>query len=358
MSLDRLTDFIVGLIAHPLADFKSSSLLAQRERDLVADPELLDKEFVNGLTSVAGKECSTAPAGTIVTRCTPDEKAARRAQRLDLVTRGVYACPDHTTNATRLRRDMDEVEHARLAKHVYLKYDENTPNELKAPPPGFVDASPEDLATLGLTHDDLAPDGTNFRAAVYKKDPVVWGKNARPEMEVVFRGSTTAKEDWENNLAQNANKESSYYRRAVAIGNVINNRGVQDNVNLVGHSLGGGLTLAAQGGSGATATTFNSASLNSRTVARYSSLPSRQQAEPDKILAYQVEGEILSVTQETGLTSIFTRPALGNRFVVPPSSQALSKDDRHGIDEVIKAIEAQKSADEAAIKDCLESPSR
>ena len=353
MNADDVTDFVVGLIAHPMADFKSSSLRAQHERNLAADPGLLEAEFQKARESIGGKECSTAPAGTIITRCTPNAKAARRAERLDLVARGVHGCSDHAETAARLRRDMDEVEHARLAKHVYLKYDENTPEDLKAPPPGFLDASPEDLVTLGLTQGDLTPDGTSFRAAVYKKDPAVWGENAKPEFEVAFRGSTTAKEDWENNMAQNANQESSYYQRAVIIGNAISRRGLSDNVNFVGHSLGGGMSLAAQGSSGATATTFNSASLNPRTVTRYLFLPSRQQSEPDKILAYQVKGEVLSTTQETGLTSLFTRPALGKRFVVPPSSEALPTDDRHGIDEVIKAIEAQKSADEAALKNCL-----
>ena len=357
MNLDRLTDFMVGLIAHPLADFKSSSLLAQRERALAADPNLMDKEFQDGRESVVGKECSTMPAGTIVTRCTPNAKAARRAQRLDLVSRGAHGCPDHAASAARLRRDMDEVERARLAKHVYLKYDDNAPADLKAPPPGFLDVSPNELNELGLKQSMLTPKNTSFRAAVYKKDPAVWGENPTPAYEVVFRGSTLAKEDWENNMAQNANKDSSYYKRAVAIGNAISSRGASAKVNLVGHSLGGGMTLAAQGGSGAAATTFNSASLNPRTVARYSTFPSRQQAQPDKILAYQVEGEILSATQETGLASVFTRPALGKRFVVPPSSQAVSKDDRHSMDEVIKAIEAQKLQDEAAIKSCLGIPS-
>ena len=357
MILDRLTDFMVGLIAHPLADFKSSSLLAQRERALAADPNLMDKEFQDGRESVVGKECSTMPAGTIVTRCTPNAKAARRAQRLDLVSRGAHGCPDHAASAARLRRDMDEVEHARLAKHVYLKYDKDTPDDLKAPPPGFFDATPEDLAEIGLRQSMLTPKDTNFRAAVYKKDPVVWGENEPEKFVVVGRGSTTSKEDWENNFAQNANRESSYYERAVRIGNAISDANASHKVHLAGHSLAGGLMTAAQGGSGATATTFNSASLNPRTVARYSKLPNRQHAEPDRILAYQVEGEVLSATQETGLASLFTRPAQGKRVVVPPSSQAVSRDDRHRMDEVIKAIEAQKSADEAAIKSCLGIPS-
>ena len=358
MKLDDLTDLIVGLTASPLADFKSHSLGAQYERDLTADPDLTRKAHQKSRQSLFGKECSSDPAEMIVTRCMSNAKAARRKQRLELTEAGIHGCPDHAANAARLRRDMDGIEYARVAKHVYLKYDENTPDDLKAPPPGFFAATPEDLDEIGLRQSMLTPDNTNFRAAVYKKDPAVWGENESKKFVVVGRGSTTAREDWENNMAQNANKESSYYERAVAIGNAISDAGASDKVHLAGHSLAGGLMAAAQGGSGATATTFNSASLNPRTVARYSTLPSRQQAEPNKILAYQVEGEVLSATQETGLTSLFTRPALGKRIVVPPSSQAVSKADRHSMDEVIKGIEAQKSADESAIHNCLNSTQR
>ena len=54
-----------------------------------------------------------------------------------------------------------------------------------------------------------------------------------------------------------------------------------------------------------------------------------------------------------GMLSNFSNPSVGQRNVVPPSSNALSSDDRHAMDEVIKAIEARKTADETAIKDCL-----
>ena len=351
--IDDLTDLAVGLFAYPIADFKSQGLQTRRELDLAADPELLRTERRQSRDSMAGKECNNEPVDMIITRCSPNQKAARRKERIEFTEAGIHGCPDHAETAARLRRDMDEVEHARLAKHVYLKYDKDTPEDLMAPPPGFLDVSPEELAELGLDESVLSPNNSNFRAAVYKKDPAVWGENALPKFDLVFRGSTTAKEDWENNMAQNSNLQSSYYEQAVGIGNLINKTKATDLVHVVGHSLGGGLAMAAQGGSGATATTFNSASLNPRTVARYSTLTDRQQADSHRILAYQVEGEVLSATQETGLTSLLTRPALGQRVIVPPSSQALSDGDRHGIDETIKAIEAQKSADEAAIKLCL-----
>ena len=250
---------------------------------------------------------------------------------------------------------MDQVEHARLAKHVYVKYNPDAPEDLKAPPPGFLEPTAEDLAQLGISPASLAPEDTDFRAAVYKKDPAVWGDNPQPAYELVFRGSTLAPEDWQNNFAQNANDDSSYYQQAVSLGNRISESGQADNVQIVGHSLGGGMASAAQGGSGAAATTFNSAGLHPKTVARYSTVADRMQAEPDKILAYQVEGEVLTSTQESGVTSWFASPAVGQRSVVPAASDAVSADDRHAMDEVIDAIEKRKSQDEATLTDCVAS---
>ena len=347
-----LGDLAAALLSPILAEFKANALKEQRLRALAADPDLMAKEHQKSREGIL-HGCSREAVDNLITRCQPNAKAARRAERLDLTERGLFDCPDHATNAARLRSDMDEVEHARVAKHVYLKYDESTPDDLKPPPPGYLEASSEDLQRLGLRQDMLTPDDTAFRAAVYKKDPLVWGENAKPAYEVVFRGSTLAKEDWVNNFAQSANQESSYYQRAVDIGNKINQAGASDDVHLVGHSLGGGLTSAAQGGSGATASTFNSAGLHPSTVARYSKLLDRQHAEPGRILAHQVDGEVVTQTQEHGLMSYFANPAVGQRRAIAPSSQALSGDDRHGIDEVIKAIEARKAADEALIKNCL-----
>ena len=346
-------NFIAGLTAKTLGERQGNGLRAKRAKDLATDPELPQKEYQAARESLLGKDFGSDPALNACTPCAANAKAARRAQRLDLVGRGVQGCPDHAANAARLRSDMDEVEHARLAKHVYVKYDKDAPDDLKVPPPGYLDASPEELGQLGLRQGMLTPEGTDFRAAVYKKDPLVWGEGAGPPYEVVFRGSTLVQEDWDNNFAQNADKESSYYEKAVGIGNAISEKDASENVQIVGHSLGGGLASAAQGGSGAVATTFNAAGLNPQTVARYSKLPDRQQADASKILAYQVEGEVLTSTQEKGMLSNFSNPSVGQRNIVPPSSTELSSDDRHAMDEVIKAIESRKTADETAIKDCL-----
>jgi hypothetical protein len=348
-------DFIASLASSPLAKKQTKKLAAERAKALAADPTLAQKEFQRARESLLGKEFGSQPAGEPCVPCMANAKAQRRAARMELVNGSLLACPEHAAEAARLRQDMDQVEHARLAKHVYVKYNPDVPDDLRGPPPGFLEPTAEELATLDISASSLAPEDTDFRAAVYKKDPVVWGDNPQPAYELVFRGSTLAPEDWQNNFAQNANDESSYYQRATDLGNAIFAKGQVQNVQLVGHSLGGGLASAAQGGSGSAATTFNSAGLHPKTVARYSKVADRMQAEPDKILAYQVEGEVLTSTQERGVTSWFASPAVGQRSVVPAASDTLSADDRHAMDEVIDAIEKRKSQDEATLADCVAS---
>ncbi|MFG6462504.1 hypothetical protein ACG04Q_13075 [Roseateles sp. DXS20W] len=357
-----MTDIIAGLTAGWLAKRQAKSLSEARAKQLAANPELPQKEYQQAREAMLGKDFGTQPAGEACQPCMAADKAARRAQRLELVDKGVNACPEHAPAAARLREDMDQVEHARVAKAVYLKYDADAPADLKRPPPGFLDPSKDELdALLGpssqdqeLGHHLLAPKGTEFRAALYKKDPLVWGENPQPPYDLVFRGSTLAKEDWDNNFAQNANKESSYYERAVRLGNRLADRGQTSNVHVVGHSLGGGMAAAAQGGSGATATTFNAAGLNPKTVARYSQTGlDRLAADADKIAAYRVEGEVLTKTQESGITQFFSHAAPGQRQNVPVADESTSADDRHGMNEMIAAIEKRKEADEAALKACL-----
>ena len=348
-----MTDIFASLTADRLAKRQAKSLSQARAAQLAQDPDLAQKEYQASREAVLGKEFSTAPASQACVPCMSNAKAARRAERLNLVSQGLNGCPEHADVAARLRRDLDQVEHARVAKAVYLKYDPTAPADLRAPPAGFLDATDEELASLGLNQKMLAPDNTDFRAALYKKDPAVWGDNPKPPYDLVFRGSTLAPEDWQNNFAQNANNESSYYLRAVNIGNKLARSEFADQVQMVGHSLGGGLASAAQGGSGAIATTFNAAGLHPKTVARYSTLADHMSAEPDKILAYHVEGEVVTQTQESGLTQYFAHTAPGQRAIIAPTDPALSAEDRHGMNEVIAAMEKQKQADEATLKDCL-----
>jgi len=362
-----IRDYIKSKLADKLAASKAKEMQAgaaaktdaMRKQDYDAARQSMLGDFAN--TPIAG--CP---------QCMTSAKAERRAARLKLVNDSMLNCPEHAAEAQRLRADMDEVENMRCAKQVYIDNDPNAPADLKTGAPiGFTKATPDQLADMGLDQDTLTPPGSEFKAAVYMKDPAVWGEDMEPPTIVAFRGSTPAAEDWTNNFHQDANMDAPYYRRAVNIGNTLADNGTD--ARLAGHSLGGGLASAAQGGSGLLASTYNSAGLNSSTVANYSAPGSGHvAADPASITAIRVKGEILTKTQESlfgskGL-SVMANSAVGTKRDIDPvhdpayldalksEGKGAAGDDYstylHGMDEVIGSMEKEKSSDEATLKAC------
>lgn len=324
--------------------------------------------------------------------CLVQRKAATRQQRKDLVDRAIASgCANCKERAQRLRSDMDEIENMRCAKHIYLAEDPTTMNSFKEPPVGFKNPTDQELAELGLTKEMLQPEGSNFRAKVYMRDPEIWSPPNPPDPKaiVAFRGSTPHLEDWENNFMQGANEDPrylgadgvtanrAYYGRAVEIGKTVG--ASSKSVRFVGHSLGGGLASAAQAGSGGPngnpASTYNSAGLHSGTAKKYGSVAS---ADPAKINAIRVKGEVLTESQESGLSGMVAPSAVGTKRDLKPvttkdaykkgqgqfdsKAAAATGDDYdaddaystslHGMDEVIASMEAQKQADQAELQEC------
>lgn len=361
-----LRDFIKSKLADKLAASKAREMQAGAAAKTDA---IRQQDYDAARQSMLGDFANTPIAGC--PQCMANAKAQRRADRLALVNNSMLNCPEHAAEAQRLRADMDEVENMRCAKQVYIDNDPTAPADLKTGAPvGFTKATPEQLADMGLDQDMLTPTNSDFKAAVYMKDPEVWGDDMDPPTIVAFRGSTPATEDWVNNFHQDANMDAPYYKNAVEIGNTLADNDV--NARLVGHSLGGGLASAAQGGSGLSASTYNSAGLNSSTVARYSSDPSHAVADASQITAIRVKGEILTKTQESlfgskGL-SIMANSAVGTKRDIDPvhdaayldalkaKGAAAAGDDYstylHGMDEVIGSMEKEKSGDEATLKAC------
>lgn len=363
-----ISDILKRPFANTLAKSKARELQEGAARKALPENAAQRKQdYDNARQSMLG-EFSASPIAACQ-ECIASAKAARRKERLDLVSRAIVACPQHADEAARLRKDMDEVENMRCAKHVYLANDPNAPEDLRDnPPAGFLKPTTEQLAGMGLEDEDLNPKGTQFKAAVYMKDPAVWGDNPKPAAVVAFRGSTPAEEDWHNNFDQDANakQEASYYRRAVTIGNKLADKEAE--AQIVGHSLGGGLASAAQGGSGLPASTYNAAGLNPATVARYSQDANHKAADAGKITAIRVKGEVLTKTQENGLTGLLASTAVGTKRDIEAATseedfaklkaegKVDKKDDYetslHGMDEVIAATEKEKQSDETALKDC------
>ncbi|KAG8151671.1 VgrG protein [Burkholderia catarinensis] len=232
--------------------------------------------------------------------------------------------------ADRFEKNNSVVEQAKLAQNVY--------NPKLDTPEGWnnVSGDPAKLAQYKLKSGDFSIPGTNFRAQVYEPDKDVFGSDFKPQ--VVFQGTDKYKlSDWKNNLMQGMNKDSAYYSRAVSIGKALAKSGAD--VNIVGHSLGGGMASAASRTSGIAATTFNSAGLNPATVARYGGMPVTSD-----IQAYRVEGEVLTASQEKSHGLMPT--AVGEPHILPGQGGSIAK---HGMDKVIDGIEQQKTEDQTTI---------
>jgi hypothetical protein len=238
----------------------------------------------------------------------------------------------------RFERNNHAVEQARLASNVY--------NPGQGAPDGWnnVSENSDALGQYGLTKNDLSIHGTNFRVQIYEPDPDVFGSDMKPQ--VVFQGTNpTSWSDWANNLEQGMNLESPYYRQAVTIGRELKNSGAD--VEIVGHSLGGGMSSAASGASGLPATTLNSAGLNPATIARYGGM-----AVPSDIQALRVQGEVLTSVQEGALKGIAPK-AVGAPYTLPGQGGSVS---RHGMNQVINGIEEQKQEDQATLANALSPP--
>lgn len=258
------------------------------------------------------------------------------------------------------------IEKARLAADVY--------NPKNGPPEGWKNISNDEqaLKIYGLKPELLESPDSNFRAQIYEPDISVFGQDLKPTIS--FKG-TESGEDWMNNFRQGVDMESPYYRRAVSIGTALGK--ASSDIEITGHSLGGGMASAASRASGKSAITFNAAGLNVHTLGRYGSKPVIPMAE--NIQAFQVAGEVLTGIQEQNLAgelisivggailggktgavigalgkigiSSGTPDAIGDRYSLPGHGGLV---DRHGMDHVIEGIERQKDEDKKKISDSLQ----
>ncbi|CAH5316789.1 hypothetical protein AI2866V1_2519, partial [Enterobacter cloacae] len=249
-------------------------------------------------------------------------------------------------------------------------------------PEGWTDISNDDalLGKFGLNKSMLFDDDTspNFLARVYQPKPEVFGTDMNPTL--VFRGSRepgfaslsdnvssllTKGElapvvngaDWSNNFSQGMGMASDYYKKAVSIGKELARSG--QNIDIAGHSLGGGLASATSMGSGKAGWTFNAAGLNAGTVEKYGG---KILGSTDNIQAYRVEGELLTKIQEVNpWEDLKTMKGHVPSWILKEEISALSPNaagiphdlpggtgsalDRHGINQAIDCIEQQKDED-------------
>lgn len=171
--------------------------------------------------------------------------------------------------------------------------------------------------------------------------------------------------DWKNNFQQGVNMQSKYYKQSVQIGNAVQRSPTP--VDIVGHSLGGGLASSASRASGKPGWTFNAAGLHKETVRKYGGSEFTPEKGKEYITAYRVKGEVLTSIQEPGFwggagillgTSIAGAGLLGIGILNAPAAVGTHHDleggtgnivDKHGMDQVIRCIEQEKATDEALL---------
>jgi hypothetical protein len=126
---------------------------------------------------------------------------------------------------------------------------------------------------------------SGFYAQIYKNE-------LTGEYTLAFRGTEmTSLTDWKNNIQQGFSTFSEQYAFAASIGECLSRSDAK--INIVGHSLGGGLATVAGLKTGFPTYTYNQADISQGTVDRYRLDVSKT----DNITAHYVEGEILTALQ-------------------------------------------------------------
>lgn len=295
------------------------------------------------------------------------EKKQRLAERKALIENARKKANDPATSpeekarleaaADRLERNNESIERARLASHVYTADDPKSP----PPPAGWSQMSPEEMKELGVDPKTLQDPRTGYKANIYKSE-----LENPPKIVVAFAGTDDIP-DVVTDVRQGVGVKDGQYDKAMDLTSTVANgaKGKGYVVETTGHSLGGGLASAGSAVTGVRGNTYNAAGLHDRTTRRNYSTADRA-ANARNVTAYHNTSDPLNNFQDgVGLAA----DAYGNRVPVAPAPQnrhswwdlvnlnplkslGAIKDmalDGHGMGQMIEAIEAEKSADVAAM---------
>lgn len=192
-----------------------------------------------------------------------------------------------------------------------------------------------DPATLAAKSDDPA---SGFHAAVYVNTDT--GK-----VTVAFAGTEGAANDILTDVANGLSIPTTQYEKAMDLAHYVKDT-FGDNVEFVGHSLGGGLATAASAATGLGATTFNSAGVSESTVQSLGG--SLLAAGP--IAAVSVSGEVLTTFQDVVNTTVGASlwlsltntlpppPAIGQRIFLAPADPNAGAGNLHRMVSVLAAL--------------------
>ncbi|MFP1872092.1 PAAR domain-containing protein [Lonsdalea quercina] len=307
---------------------------------------------------------------------TLEQRKARYAARKQLAQQA-STNPNLQAAAKRLAGNNDSILRAEAAKYVYDvdEFRRGAKAELPAPPVGLSIVDPE----LALSKEDniYFNKSSGFGAVPFKSE-------INGETMLTYRGTdnaVTGVADWTTNGLQGMGRKSTAYQQAIDAAMNMMTAHPNENLTLVGHSLGGGEASAGVSATGLRGYTFNAAGLHANTAARAGA---RSLEETSALIKTQaVDGEVLTMVQTYGKAAVpvilggigsllggligggsmgamvgaafgmiklyegALPKAVGEMSSLP--SLGGSPIARHGMDQVIAGIETQKREDIGAI---------
>ncbi|MFP1843835.1 PAAR domain-containing protein [Lonsdalea quercina] len=311
---------------------------------------------------------------------TLEQRKARYAARKQLAQQA-STNPNLQAAAKRLAENNDSILRAEAAKYVYDvdEFRRGKYTELPPPPVGLSIVDPEQM--LSNQNNPYFNKKSGFGAALFKSE-------INGETMLTYRGtdnSVTCAKDWKTNGLQGLGLESATYNQAMDLAKRVTFEYANENIKLVGHSLGGGLASAGVSATKRPGYTFNAAGLHANTVARAEGASLEETAALIKTQA--VDGEVLTMAQTYGKAAVpvilggigsllggligggsmgamvgaafgmiklyegALPKAVGEMSSLP--SLGGSPIARHGMDQVIAGIETQKREDISAISGVL-----
>ncbi|WP_339616360.1 PAAR-like domain-containing protein [uncultured Gilvimarinus sp.] len=300
-----------------------------------------------------------------------EARKARYQEREDLIEKNAGSTdPNIIAASERLNLNNDNILRAEAAEYVYKvdEFDRGHTKALPEPPVGLELQDPSKIP--GLEDATFMSEESGFGSALFKSE-------INGETMLTYRGtnnSVTGLLDWGTNLGQSAGFETAQYNDAMELAKKTE-QALGDSFSIVGHSLGGGLASAGVAVTGTEGYTFNSAGLHPNTIEEKSDLSEGQIS--SLITSQHVLGEVLTGVQTytnpviSGLAAEFGAKeggALGAAAATIAADQLLkipgalgdiqkldsveggSPLSRHGMDQVIDGIEAQKETDIATLQ--------
>ncbi|WP_162605015.1 alpha/beta hydrolase family protein [Geomonas terrae] len=273
------------------------------------------------------KRINPQPAGAVIEPCPKNRKAERVAERKAKLLssrerlENMPAGPkrEALAHATeRFERNNVAVERARLAEDTY-KVGQGDP------PDGWVRVRGEELRQMGMNQEDFpqldrrfSPEGykDGYYAELYKSKPDVFDHE---QYVLSFRG-TQGKKDGITDLVQAFGGETDHYSRAIAAARKLK-RFLGNKLEVTGHSMGGGMAIAAGLVAGIKVNAIDPAGVHPLTLERVGERYNREVA-ARYVTNYIADGEILDCIQNPANQRVIVAgvtlaaPAIGGTMVV------------------------------------------